>query len=94
MTETPSGQPALAVVPEGVLVQHVEGETVLLHLTSGQYYALDPVGTRMLDLACALPDAPSVVETLGQEYDATPDVLAADLERLLGELAENGLIVR
>jgi hypothetical protein len=85
---------AEVAVPEGVLVQHVADETVLLHLESGMYYGLDAVGTRMLDLACSLPDDEAVVHQLAQEYDVSADVLQHDLADLLSQLVEKGLIVR
>lgn len=90
----PGGRPPLVTVPDGVLVQHVADETVLLHLDRGMYYGLDPVGTRMLDLACALPDAEAVVAAVVAEYDTTADVAAGDLERLLDDLVAQGLVAR
>lgn len=84
---------AHACVPDGVLLQHVSDETVLLHLGSGTYYGLDPIGTRMLDLALELPDAEAIVTALEAEYDADRDRLAHDLDHLLGDLVGKGLIV-
>ncbi len=81
-------------VPEGVLCQHVADEMVLLHLESGVYYGLEPIGTRMLDLACELPGLDEVVRQLASEYDAAHEVLAHDLEKLMDELESKGLIER
>lgn len=92
-TESPAGQPYV-VIPEGVLLQRVGGEMVLLHLDRGQYYGLDEVGVRMLDLACTLDNPAAVVAQLATEYDATPDMLQRDLEALLIRLTELGLVVR
>jgi DeoR/GlpR family transcriptional regulator of sugar metabolism len=39
-------------------------------------------------------DAAAVVETLAEEYDATPEVLRRDLEALLQDLEDNGLVTR
>lgn len=86
------GPSAYAEVPEGVLVQHVADEMVLLHVESGVYYGLEPIGTRMLDLACELPDADTVVDQMVEEYDTTAEVLHRDLQRLLDDLAEKGLV--
>lgn len=86
--------PGYVSVPEGVLLQHVADETVLLHLESGVYYGLEPVGTRMLDLSCELPDADAIVAELLAEYDATAEVLRRDLEGLLVDLADKGLVER
>lgn len=82
-----------ATVPDDVLVQRVPEGMVLLHLVSGRYYGLDEIGARMLDLACTLPDARSVVDGVVAEYDATPGVVAADLDRLMAQLADGGLVV-
>jgi hypothetical protein len=84
----------MVTVPDGVLVQHTADEAVLLHLEHGTYYGLDPVGTRMLDLACSLPDAAAVVSVLLAEYDVTPEVLAGDLAVLLDMLEAQGLVVQ
>ena len=81
-------------VPDDVLLQHVSDETVLLHLTTGTYFGLDPIGTRMLDLAIELSDEEAVVEALESEYEAERDTLAHDLEHLLSDLAGKSLIVR
>ena len=37
-------------IPESVLFQELDGEAVLLHLESGVYFGLDPIGTRMWHL--------------------------------------------
>ena len=81
-------------LPDAVLLRHVAGEAVLLHLPSGTYYGLEPIGTRMLTLALQLADAAAVVAALEAEYDAEPERLAGDLETLMAELAEAGLVVR
>jgi len=86
--------PGIVSVPEGVLLQHVADETVLLHLESGVYFGLDPVGTRMLDLACELADVGAITDQLVTEYDTTSEVLHRDLERLLADMTEKGLVVR
>ena len=101
--ETPTGGMADGQVEEGsgcvlvsanVLLQHVADETVLLDLSSGTYFGLDPIGTRMLDLARAEGDLDTIVRMLEQEYDAPSERLRQDLELLLGELVEAGLIQR
>jgi hypothetical protein len=79
---------------DGVLTQRITGELVLLDLHRGLYYGLDAVGARMFELSCELPDADSVVARLAAEFEAEPPVLHGDLEALLGEMAERGLLVR
>lgn len=93
-THTSPSKSTYVFVPEGVLLQHVSDETVLLHLESGTYFGLDPIGTRMLDLALEFADAESVVSALEEEYEAERATLAHDLEYLLNDLADKGLIIR
>lgn len=93
-SEASSTRVAYVCVPDGVLLQHISDETVLLHLGSGTYFGLDPIGTRMLDLALELEDADAVVTALESEYEAERDTLAHDLEYLLNDLADKGLILR
>ncbi len=89
-----TSEEAYVVVPEGVLLQHVSDETVLLHLPSGTYFGLDPIGTRMLDLALELANSNSVISALEAEYEAERATLEHDLEYLLKDLADKGLIIR
>lgn len=79
---------------ERLLAQKVQDEMVMLDLERGVYYGLDPVGTRMFELACQLPSAAQVVAVLRTEFDAPAAVLEHDLESFLDELAAAGLIER
>jgi hypothetical protein len=72
----------------------VEGEVVLLNITTGQYYSLDDVGTRVWSL---LPTTGSSLEALRdallQEFDADPAVIDRDLQDLFGRLLAADLVV-
>jgi Coenzyme PQQ synthesis protein D (PqqD) len=67
-------------------------ETAILHLGSGVYYSLNPVGTRVW----ALLQEPVVVQQLRDrllaEFDVPQDRLEGDLSQLLDGLAAAGLI--
>lgn len=97
MTDLAAPPPAgtgLVALPEDVLLRSVAGEAVLLHLGSGTYYGLEAIGARMLDLALLHPDAEAIVAQLEAEYDADAARLAGDLEALLAQLLDAGLVVR
>ena len=79
-------------ISDDVLFQEVGGETVLLDLESEQYFGLDAVGTRVWQLLGEGAGAETLVETLLAEYEVERETLAADVDRLLDELAEAGLI--
>ena len=81
------------VVPsKDVLTQEVSGEMVLMDLSSEQYFGLDAVGTRiwnLLDQATAPADLLSI---LLREYEVEQHQLESDIEELLGQLLEAGLL--
>jgi len=79
---------------EEVLFQTIEGETVLLHLERGVYFGLDPVGTRVWEAVVQHGSARAALPRLLDEFDVSPDTLAADVLRLLEELLASELIVR
>ncbi len=82
-----------AVTPPSVMFRELDGESVLLNLDSERYYGLDPVGTRMWETLVASATVQAGFDRLLDEFEVEPDLLRSDVEALLGELAEHGLIV-
>ena len=76
----------------GTLFQVVAGESVLLNLASQKYFGLNAVGTRVWDLLQETEDVLAIRDRLLAEYDVTEAQLDADLNDLLGGLAEAGLV--
>ena len=79
-------------VPAGVLVRHLDGETVLLNLETEKYFGLDSTGTRMWELVTRLPSIESAYAELREEFEVEPEELRKHLAELLGQLVENGLL--
>lgn len=83
----------IAPHPE-VVWRLVEGEVVLLSVTSGEYFSLDAVGSRLWAL---IPDAGITVEelcrSLGAEFDAPDDVMTRDVCALCDRLVAADLLV-
>lgn len=77
-----------------VVYQALGGEegAVLLHLGSGQYHTLNPVGARMWEIL----ESPMGKTELGQrviaEFDASAQDVARDVETFLQELLERNLV--
>ena len=82
------------VVPDGVLISHLQEESVLLNLESERYFGLDDVGTRFLTVLTSSESIDAAYETLRQEYDVDPQALRADLRELVEKLVEQGLLIR
>lgn len=81
----------VSVAPD-VLHQELGGETVLLNLTNESYFGLDEVGTRIWQVLAETSSPSEVVTRLLVEYDVTPEQLRGDVERLVMQLAEAGLV--
>jgi Coenzyme PQQ synthesis protein D (PqqD) len=75
-----------------VLARRLDEESVLLNPADGQYYALDLVGGRVWELCDGSHTLPEIAQIIGQEFEADPAVVSADLEELLGDMAEAGLV--
>lgn len=77
---------------DDVLVQEIDGEAILLDLAGERYFGLDPVGTRIWQLAAELPALRAVHARLCEEFDADPARIEADLIDLVGRLDAAGLV--
>lgn len=79
-------------VPEHVLARKVGGETVLLNLTSEQYYGLDGVGSRLWELIEEGMTFDEVIMTLVNEYDIDRETLMEDVQAVVSNLVRRGLL--
>ncbi|MGB5136193.1 MAG: PqqD family protein [Prochlorococcaceae cyanobacterium] len=80
-------------VPAEVMDRRVGEETVILHLATGTYYGLDPVGARIWELIAAEHSLADVRDRMLQEYAVEAERLEQDLLKLAAELLANGLVV-
>jgi hypothetical protein len=79
-------------VPRDVLINVIDGESVLLNLKSESYFGLDDVGTRMWQVLTESESIEAAQASLLSEYDVQPQQLRQDLEDLIQQLVEHGLI--
>jgi hypothetical protein len=77
-----------------VVFRDLEGEAVILDLSSGRYFGLNAVGTRIWTLLDAATPIERIVQTIAEEYDADAGQIGRDVKALIDELASRGLIVR
>ncbi len=68
-------------------------ETVILDPTSGRYFGLDGVGTKVWGMLQRPITRADLVAAVVAEYDVDEATCEGDLRRLLGELDSKGLIV-
>ena len=75
-----------------VISQEIAGETVMLDLDSECYFGLDAVGTRIWQLIGGNGELLTIYNILIEEYDVEEARLRADLEALITQACERGLI--
>jgi Coenzyme PQQ synthesis protein D (PqqD) len=75
-----------------VMMQQVEGDSVLLDIDSGEYYSLNEVGGRIWELCDGTRTVGAIAEVLCAEYDVTRDTALSDARELLASFADAGLV--
>lgn len=78
---------------DGILTQEARGQTVLLRLEDGGYYAVDEVGAMIWDLCDGQRSAAEIVSVLCAEFDAPEATVRADVLEFIGDLRREGLLV-
>lgn len=80
-------------VPDDVLAAHLEGEAVLLHMETKNYYRLNATAAAVYKGLERGLGRDALLDDLCAQFDVERGVAAAELDRLLGELEERGLVV-
>jgi hypothetical protein len=84
--------PERVSVGERVLYQAIGEELVLLNFADSQYYGLDAVGADVWRLLGEHRRPTTVVEKMAEIYDADPVQIRGDVEALISELLNVGLL--
>ena len=79
-------------IREEVLSRQLDGEAVLLDLQSGTYFGLNEIGALVWDLVSAGKTVGEIRVGLLEAYEVEPEVVDADLERLIDDLQRRGLV--
>jgi hypothetical protein len=75
----------------GLLTATVDDEIVILNPARDNYVGLDATGRAVWDLIERPCEVAEICRRLGEEFDAVPGQIAADVLPFLAELAEEGL---
>jgi hypothetical protein len=96
MSSTDGGQKisasATVVTAKDKISADLADETVILDLTSGTYYGLDALGTRIWSSIQEPRTVSDVRDVLLDEYEVDPDRCERELVAFLRDLAAQGLI--
>jgi hypothetical protein len=80
------------IIPDRLLLQAVSDEKVILDPDSGNYYTLDVVGAKMIDLLCESGSIEKTISGIVAEYEVSEESAHTDLIELLEKMAEHGLV--
>lgn len=79
-------------IADDVVFRDLAGESVLLNLSTGTYFGLDAVGTRLWHIIAEHGSTELVIETLLAKYDVDALRLQKDVEALIDQLLAKGLL--
>ena len=79
-------------IADDVVGRDLAGESVLLNLSTGTYFGLDAVGTRLWHLIAEHGSTALALETLLTEYDVDRPRLQKDVDALIDQLLVKGLL--
>ena len=79
-------------IPEHVLSRVVDGEVVLLNLTTESYFGLDAVGAEFWQALEFNPDFDAAVSTVCEQFEVSTSDATADLTELVDSLLSEGLL--
>lgn len=80
-------------VPDEVLTAHLEGEAVLLHMDTKNYFRLNATAALLWKGLERGLRREQLLDGLLAQFEVDRPTAAAELDRLLGELAARGLVV-
>lgn len=86
------GSDRFRVRDEEVAAKVIDGEAIIINLTTGVYYSLDSTGSEVWSLLEAGHDVDALVGFLRRRYGAPEGACRGDVEGLVDQLLEEKLI--
>ena len=80
-------------VSDDVLTAHLEGEAVLLHMDTKNYFRLNATAAVLWKGMERGLDREALLDDLLAHFDVDRATATAELDRLLGELSARGLLI-
>lgn len=78
--------------PSQIISRTVDDEALIIQLTSGSYYSLNVVGTRVWESIDGTRTAGDVAKIIQDEYDAEFELIEIEVMSLLTDLVQEGLV--
>ena len=80
------------LIPDEIVLQQVENESVVINLLTEKYFGLDEIGTQIWIAITSTSSIQEAIEELLSEYEVGQNHLEQDVFELAQELEEFGLI--
>jgi hypothetical protein len=87
------GSDRFRVHEQEVAAKVIDGEAIIINLTTGVYYSLDPTGSEVWSLLEARHDVDAIVGYVCGRFDVPERACRSDVEQLVEQLLEEKLIV-
>lgn len=85
---------AASLSPSPDAVESAVGdETVILHLKSGVYFGLDPMGTRIWAMLKEGTSSAGICKRLADEFGVSEKIVEGDARRFLSDLKANDIVI-
>jgi hypothetical protein len=80
--------------PQGneVAAKVMDGEAIIINLANGIYYSMDKVGGMIWEMIEGKHSLEEIITTTVARYDASPEQVQTDIERLADELLRENLV--
>ena len=75
-----------------VAAKVMDGEAIMINVSNGTYYSMDGVGGLIWDLVDGERTLADIASAISAHYEANPEQVWSDLQRLTAELLEEDLI--
>lgn len=83
---------SLLIRDNEIIFSDMDGETVMMSVERGEYYGINPIGSRIWGLLETPRTVSALCDTLSPDYDVTPEQCAADVLLFLNQLVDKGVI--
>jgi len=77
---------------EEVAAKVMDGEAIIINFSNGIYYSLDKVGGLVWELIEGSSSPTEIVEVILEHYEASPEQVNVDIEKLVAELIQENLV--
>jgi len=77
---------------EDIVASDIDDEKVMMSVEKGEYFGLDPIGSRVWELIDKPVKVTDLIDALLLKYDVDRETCECDILAFLEELHENGIL--